>query len=189
MFDFHIMHEDEIRLLYEQSLSRDFPVSELKSLSAILHMHRQGLYDVIGAYQGDCFVGYALLYCPKEGRVALLDYFAVEPGFRHQGVGSRFLKQLRLHYAKHVDVLMVECERPKAAPDEIEARKRISFYTQVGAILTSVRIFLFGVEYSILVFPCTDHIPQCDWAGQMIALYQQMLPEELFKNNVRLLRT
>lgn len=189
MFDLREMNEEEIRMLYEQSLSRDFPPSELKSLSAIVNMYRRGRYEVLGAYRSDRLVGYALLYRPEEGRLALLDYFAVEPEYRHQGIGSQFLEHLRRHYAGHIDVLMVECERPKTAPDEIEARRRIHFYTQAGAVLTSVRIWLFGVEYSILVFPCSGPVPGFDWAKEMLDLYQQMLPAELYESNVRLLRT
>jgi len=189
VFDLRMMNEEAIGLLYRQSLSRDFPPSELKSLSAIVEMYRRGRYDVLGAYLGDCLVGYALLYRPQEGRLALLDYFAVEPEYRHQGIGSQCLEHLRRYYTGYLDVLMVECERPKTAPDETEARRRIRFYTQAGAVLTSVRIWLFGVEYSILVFPCSGYIPSFDWAREMLTLYQQMLPAELYESNVRLLRT
>ena len=80
------------------------------------------------------------------------------------------LAQLRAHYADAADVLLIECERPKAAPDETLARERIRFYTQAGAQLTSVRIWLFDVEYSILVLPCGERIPACDWAEQMLSL-------------------
>lgn len=182
------LQEAEIRLLYAESLARDFPPSELKSLSAILHMYRQGLYDVLGAYQSDRLVGYALLYCPRNERIALLDYLAVEPQYRSQGIGSKLLGQLRSHYAAHTDVLMIECERPKAAPNEQEARKRIHFYTEAGAVLTSVRIWLFGVEYSILILPCQKTVPECDWSAKMLGLYRQMLPKELYEHNVRLIR-
>lgn len=183
------MGESEIIALYQQSLSRDFPPSELKMLSAILSMYRQGIYDVLGAYRNECFVGYALLYCPRGKRLALLDYLAVEPAYRNQGIGSDLLKQLRSYYAEYNDVLLIECERPKAAPDEQEARKRIRFYTNAGAFLTSVRIWLFDVEYSILVLPCSQSIPVCNWAEQMLELYRQMLPKELYERNVRLIKS
>ena len=83
-----IMDETQIIQLYEQALSRDFPRNELKSLSAILNMYRRGLYDVIGAYEDETFVGYALLYCPCNSRLMLLDYFAVEPEHRRRGIGA-----------------------------------------------------------------------------------------------------
>lgn len=188
MLKLKVMNETQIAALYEASLRRDFPPSELKSLSAILNMFHSGVYDVIGAYEGELLQAYALMYRPKEGRIVLLDYLAVEPDFRNKGIGSLLLRQLRDYYQQTADVLMIECERPKAAPDELEARKRIRFYTRSGAILTSVRICLFGVEYSIMALPCTDVLHERDWAEQMLRLYRQMLPRALYEQNVRLIR-
>lgn len=184
------MDDAQIGMLYASCMRRDFPPSELKSLAAILKMKRRGMYDVLGAYGEDgALAAYALLYRPSGERVVLLDYLAVEPERRHAGVGSMLLAQLRAHYAASADVLLIECERPKAAPDETQARERIHFYTQAGAQLTSVRIWLFDVEYSILVLPCGERIPALDWAQTMLALYRQMLPKALFEQNVRLIRT
>ena len=188
MLDLRPMNEAELSQLYVRALSRDFPPSELKSLSSILTMYHKGLYDVLGAYRDDLLVGYALLYCPKNDCLLLLDYLAVEPAFRNQGIGTALLNQLRIHYAPQAEVLLIECERPVSAPDELEARKRIRFYTNVGAVLTSVRIWLFDVEYSILILPCSQTVPKCDWSVKMLDLYRQMLPDELYKQNVRLIR-
>jgi len=182
------LNEKQICDLYESALRRDFPPSELKSLSSILNMLSRGMYDVLGAYEGDTLVAYALLYKPSEGRMMLLDYLAVLPQYRGQRIGTMLLAHLRSYYASSADVLMIECEWPKTAPDEQEARKRIRFYTFAGARLTSVRIWLFDVEYSILVLPCTAQIPELDWAQQMLSIYQQMLPQELYECNVRLLQ-
>ena len=182
------LNENEICFLYEKSLSRDFPASELKSLSSILELYHRGEYHVLGAYRNEQFVSYALLYCPKNRRLILLDYLAVEPDYRNCGIGTTMLKQLRQHYLATTDALLIECERPKSAPDESEARKRIRFYTNAEAVLTNVRIWLFDVEYSILVLACSDSIPKYEWAEEMIVLYRQMLPEKLFEHNVRLIR-
>lgn len=182
------LDESQIRLLYDRQMRRDFPPSELKTLASILALKRAGAYDVLGAYQGDALAAYALLYRPHEGRIALLDYLAVEPALRKHGLGSELLACLRRHYVQSFDALMIECERPKAAPDEAEARERIRFYMQAGAQMTSVRIWLFEVEYSILVLPCGGQIPAQDWAQQMLSIYRQMLPRELYENNVRLIR-
>lgn len=189
MLSLRVMDEAQITALYEQQMRQDFPPSELKYLSSILSMVRLGVYDVLGAYddQGG-FAAYALVYRPREGRIALIDYLAVKRGMRGRGIGSALLSCLCKYYAGAVDALMIECERPKSAPDEAEARRRIRFYTCSGAVLTSVRIWLFGVEYSILVLPCAQKIEERDWAQEMLSLYRQMLPSELYERNVRLLR-
>ena len=102
------MDDAQASVLYETCMRRDFPPSELKSLSAILKMKRRGLYNVLGAYQTDgTLAAYALLYHPASERVALLDYLAVEPTLRHAGVGSMLLAQLRAHYADAADVLLI----------------------------------------------------------------------------------
>ena len=179
----------QIGMLYEDRMRRDFPPSELKALSSIMNMRNRGVYDVIGAYEDDVFVAYALMYRDVSARVVLLDYLAVDESYRGQGIGTALLSRLKEHYAHSSDVLLIECERPKAAPDETGARKRIDFYMHAGAELTSVRIWLFGVEYSILVLPCQESMPARNWAQQMLALYRQMLPQDLYEKNVRLIRS
>lgn len=182
------MEEAEIERLYALRMQRDFPSSELKHLSSILALHRQEVYDVLGAYQDGTRIAYALVYCPRQSDVFLLDYLAVEPEMRSRGIGSEVLGLLREYYQGRADALVIECERPKTAPDESTARKRIRFYQQAGAQLTTVRIWLFDVEYSILVLPCAEKMPALNWAQQILSLYRQMVPPELFEKNVRLIR-
>ena len=183
------LDDAQISMLYEEKMKRDFPPSELKRLSSILSMRNSGIYDVLGAYQNNIFVAYALIYRDEAARVVLLDYLAVDEFHRGQGIGSEFLSELKAYYASVSDVLLIECERPKTAPDECGARKRIHFYMRSGAELTTVRIWLFGVEYSILVLPCKNEMPVRNWAEQMLDLYRQMLPAELYEKNVRLIRS
>ena len=188
MLRLSIAGEERVKELYREKMTRDFPPSELKSLNAILSMMQRGEYDVFCAQQNDKDTAYALLYRPHNDCVALLDYLAVEPDQRGKGIGTAFLRLLQQHYAQETDVLLIECERPKAAPNEELARKRIHFYQKAGAQMTSVRVWLFGVEYSILVLPCKTDFVQRDWAELVLALYRKMLPPALFEQNVRLIR-
>ncbi len=190
MLTLRAMGEAQARLLYDHQMKRDFPADELRPLSAILSMRRAGLYDVLGAYDGGELVGYALTYCPREGGVLLLDYLAVEPHARSRGVGSAMLSLLRSHYAPRAGALLIECERPTAARDEAEARRRIRFYQRGGAELTRVRVCLFEVQYSILVLPCGETAnEEGDWAEKNLTMYRQMLSPRLFERNVRLIRS
>ena len=181
---------NEIRSLHAEHMKRDFPPSELKGVNSILNLLEKGEYDVLAAEVDGSFAAYALVYRPAGSRVILLDYLAVVPQARGRGIGLELLAALKQHYADEADCIMVECERPKAAPDEAEARRRIRFYERAGAQMTPVRIWLFDVEYSILALPCenTPAAIQADWASLMMNLYRKMLPEELFIRNVRLIR-
>ena len=182
--------DTQTRLLYGHQMRRDFPESELKPLDSVLRMKRAGVYDVLGAHDGGTMIAYALVYRPRQGRVLLLDYLAVEPSCRGRGVGAALLDALRSYYTGAAEVLLIECERPKAAPDEKQARGRIRFYERCGARLTSARVWLFEVEYSIMALPCAQAaIPgDRDWAGEILSLYRQMLEPEAYARNVRLIR-
>ena len=184
------LDEAQIRELHARQMHRDFPPSELKGVDSILALRERGEYDVLAAERDGRMIAYALVFRPEQGRVLLLDYLAVEPDLRGQGIGTKMLSNLCAHYADTAEVLMIECERPKAAPDEEEARRRIRFYQRGGAVLTDVRIWLFDVEYSILVMNCKkeQETKQHDWAGLMLGMYRRMLPAYLYEKNVRLIR-
>lgn len=184
------LSDAQMRLLYGHQMRRDFPESELKPLASILRMRHAGVYDVLGAHDGGTMVAYALVYHPIEGRVLLLDYLAVEPECRGRGIGTALLDALKAYYAGQADVLLIECERPKAAPDEKQARKRIRFYEGSGARLTSARVWLFEVEYSIMALPCGGAAfpEETDWAQAILSLYRQMLEPDAYARSVRLIR-
>ncbi len=183
------LHETQMQMLYAGQMRRDFPPSELKELGTILGLMRRGVYEPLGVYDGEMLAAYTLIYRPEAGRMLLLDYLAVEPTRRGCGTGGEVLNLLRAHYSGCASALMIECERPRSAPDRETASRRIRFYERAGAKLTSVRIALFDVEYSILVLPCDDAWDEAgDWAEQILSLYRQMLPPHLFERHVRLLR-
>ena len=190
MLTLRVLSEAEIRILYTFHMTRDFPPSELKSLTAILNLCERNEYDALEARENGSFIAYALVYRPQSGRILLLDYLAVEPEIRCRGYGHQLLEALKEYYADMADCLMIECERPKASPDIMEARRRIRFYQHADALLTNVRVWLFDVEYSILVMPCTGYeVPKDkNWAQEILGMYRQMLPSELYERNVRLIR-
>ena len=190
MLTLRLMNDAEIRLLYTFQMTRDFPPSELKSLTAIMNLRERGEYDVLEARENGRFIAYALVYTPHQGRVLLLDYLAVEPEIRCRGYGHQLLESLKAYYAEKADCILIECERPKSSPDIEEARRRIRFYQHADAVLTNVRVWLFEVEYSILVMACD----KCgldakrNWADEILNIYRQMLPQSLYDRNVRLIR-
>lgn len=82
----------------------------------------------------------------------LLDYFAVVPELRSQGIGGEFLRSLKGTVSAKCGVF-IEAESPDSAKSEDERQireRRIRFYLSNGAELTNSRCLLFGVDYSIL---------------------------------------
>ena len=190
MMQLRVLDEAQIRKLHAEQMHRDFPPSELKGVASILALRERDEYDVLAAELNGKMVAYALIFRPKEGRALLLDYLAVEPHLRGRGLGTQLLGILCAYYSDMADALMIECERPKTAPDIEKARRRIRFYQRGGAMLTDVRIWLFDVEYSILVMPCKEKTMevQGDWAAIMLGMYESMLPKAMYDQNVRLIR-
>ena len=62
MLTLRLMNDAEIRLLYTFQMTRDFPPSELKSLTAIMNLRERGEYDVLEARENGRFIAYALVY-------------------------------------------------------------------------------------------------------------------------------
>lgn len=145
---------EELRALYRRRLREDFPPAELRPFSSMEYLMNKGAYRCFEAREEGRPLGYALC-AVEQGGAALLDYFAVEPYLRGQGVGSRFLRELKaLDFG--VPYLLIEAESLESAqtPAETEERsRRLRFYRRCGCAGTPVFSLLFGVEYQILVLP------------------------------------
>ena len=146
--------------VYNEYMKKDFPSNELKPFFAIKQAMEEGTYTAFGAYRGGELYGYAYFArAEKDGEtIALLDYFAVVPEKRGQGIGSEILKTLspeRLSYA----CVLIESESLEGAsdPEEREIRaRRIRFYKKCGAVDTGVAAQLYGVDYDILAVGCGE---------------------------------
>ena len=123
------------------------------------------------------------------GRNCLLDYYAVLPELRGQGIGSEFLKNLAGTGLKdRCDILMIEIENPKYAVDEDDRStktKRLNFYLNCGIVNTGVEVIVFGVEYLLLEYPVNGvHTPQ-EVAEAYDGLYKYLLPALLYRKNIK----
>lgn len=180
---------EALRLLYREGLRRDFPESELKPLSVVEALCAAGEYDVLEARDACGRAGYALVYRRPGGNMPLLDYFAVEPERRGQGVGGALLCAVCELYAE-ADALIIESERPEDAPEREAAEARLRFYARAGAKRTDIAVTLFGVEFVILALPTRGKTPPEDGAlaGELARVYRAMLTPEGAKRNVHLRR-
>jgi len=176
------------REIYEW-MKQQFPSSELKPLSAIELLCAQKRYDVWGFCENDRLEAYAHLARVADGRMFLMDYFGVLPEFQHAGKGSEVLSRLR--EMLDGEAILVEAENPEMIenPEDAEtAAARIRFYERNGYRQTSIRVFLFNVDYVILVRPLKSK-PDDDVLQQALdGFYRSTVPSLIYKKNVQFRR-
>lgn len=194
---------EEAREIYTDYLKRDFPPEEIKPFSIIGKMWEKGCYQAYGFYeerQADTRAGekgeldsirrelcaYAFLLENKEKQVLLLDYFAVCGQKRGKGYGSLALPLLKKECADY-NALVIEVEDDELDGIDEEVRlvrkRRISFYTHAGCIMTSTRSRVWGVDYRIMVIPLRDTEAQRDMAEKVTALYGVMYHKEAMEKH------
>lgn len=172
---------DEAKEIYHHQLKRDFPADELKPWSVIRRCMKSGAYRCLGLYREDRLLGYAFFVLYH--RSALLDYFAVLPEYRSEGLGSFFLQKLPEHLEGNPRIL-AEAETPEAAETEEEKEtrnRRIAFYLRNGLKDTGLRPRVFGVDFTILWFPNTP-VPTAEDARAVYEnLYRSFLPAAVYE--------
>ena len=164
-------------LYFQRDMQRDFPEDEIKPWSVIEPMVRSGVYELLGAWDGDKQVGYAWMFIP-EGEAVLIDYLAVLPEYRGTGVGTAILKALSQRYRNQI--LILESEYPEDAPDVEVAKRRLRFYDHAGFVISGVEVILFGVHFCILT-----HGFDPEARKHLESLYHAMFPEERYHYAVR----
>lgn len=117
----------------------------------------------LGFYRAGELAAYGVFI--KNGReAALLNYYAVQPQLRGQGVGTACLGLLRRaadQMAAHWIIFEVEAPEDGSTPEETETRnRRVAFYRRGGALATGVDSVLFGVHYHIMLLPAASLGPE-----------------------------
>ena len=139
---------DQIRLKCIEKLYMEaFPKSERKPFGLILHKQAEGTMEILSIEEENSFLGLAILAFDKD--IVLLDYFAVSPEFRAQGVGSRAIQALQKIYKGRRFVLEIETTKKKNPEPELRNRRK-EFYLRNGLHTMDFDVNLFGVEMEIL---------------------------------------
>ena len=149
------LEREEAHRLYLARFREDFVPSELRPWGSILRLMDQGAYSIFACKEAGEILAYAaFIQCPGA---LLLDYFAVGPARRGQGVGTAFFHGLqKLPALGQASCLYIEAESLESAPTPQERetrRRRIQFYTRCGCVESPWYAYLFGVEYRILLLP------------------------------------
>ncbi|EFY08448.1 GNAT family N-acetyltransferase [Erysipelothrix rhusiopathiae] len=173
--------------IYNNFMINDFPDDELRSLHSIKRMFRDGRYSVLVMVEDDVLLAYANFITDEDGRVALLDYYAVTQARRGQGIGTLFLQKIR--ETLDVDGLLIESERPDKAEteeDRITRTKRIGFYEQNDSIITEYTWEAYGVIYNLLYLPIGKDVDNVDVGYKIKEMYGFTLPKSLLEKYTKL---
>ena len=132
----------QIKRLYRAA----FPRSERKPFEVILDKTKSGQMELLAVEQ-DGFCGLVITILHRD--IVLLDYFAITPKRRGQGIGTAVLELLRERYPDKR--LLLEVEDPECPCNNREEReRRLRFYLRNGMSVMPYRINLFGVEMRVL---------------------------------------
>lgn len=182
----------ELSKIYTDHMVKDFPPSELKPLDRIISTTSTGLCQSIGFYQDDTLCGYAIFILPPLCDYILLDYFAILKEYRGTGLGHICFSLLKDFFNTNYSQLKgiyIECESVKSSSDSAEANtrnRRILFYADNGCIITPLCSNLFGVEYTILLFPLVRASQVSYELESLDNIYRHMFKKHHYENAVSL---
>ena len=176
---------DELRRFYDW-MKEQFHAGELKPLWLLEQLSEKRLYAAYGLWDEETLLAYALVANTADGKMHLLDYYAVLPEHQDAGWGSRFLQMLRRELDG--DVLLLEVEDPAYAPDAAEAEhcsRRIRFYERNGCLHTKLELVLFGFDYVIMKLPLEGETDDGRAKESLKEIYHTFFPPEAYAENVR----
>ena len=159
---------DAIEALYNEA----FPECERKPFEVMTAAIGRGL-DMCALEENGKFVGLAITL--MYGGVALLDYFAILPHFRGNGIGSSALRAIKENYPGYT--VLIEIEDPSAECDNREIRmRRQRFYLRCGMVRMPYKVNFYGTE--MLVLTSGGRVS----FDEHVAVYKNILGEAVARN-------
>ena len=151
---------EEDRPAYEALYESSFPASERKDLDFMLTGDNSASYEVLAVSTPDHPVA-GMAVTVTHGDFTMLDYFAVSPDLRGQGLGHAALPLIRDHVRKSGGghfFLEIETPPPLCIPRDpcgnaAQRVRRKAFYESAGMVETGVRAFIYGNDMALLAFP------------------------------------
>ena len=133
--------------LYEQS----FPESERKPLHFMTHGPYASAYQLLVVSTPDVKVaGMVITVAHKD--LVMLDYLAIAPVLRGQGLGHKILPMVRALYPN--SILFLEIESPtEDAPNLQERLRRKAFYTSAGLVPCGVNVYMYDTRMELWAYP------------------------------------
>lgn len=157
--------------LYEAA----FPPAERKSPEEMRSGIHASAYDIwVIATPEQPVAGLAITV--RHENLVMLDYLAVDPSLRGQGIGHAALPLLRTksgegHFFLEIEVPTENCDNP------IQRKRRKAFYLSAGLVETQVRAHIYDTNMELLAYP--EDAPFVTFEG-----YAKLV-EALFPPNMR----
>ena len=148
------------RPAYETLYESSFPAAERKDLDYMLTGDRSAAYEVLVVSTPDTPVA-GMVINVTHGELTMLDYLAISPDLRGQGLGHAVLPMVRDRVkAQNGGHFFLEIETPPplciprdpCANAEQRVRRK-AFYASAGMVETGVRAFIYGNDMELLAFP------------------------------------
>ena len=139
------------RELYESA----FPEGERKELSFMIGGPCADAYDLLVIETPEMPVS-GLIITVRHEKFLLLDYLAVQPQLRGQGIGHAALPRILdfcrdrapdAHVFLEIETPMDACENP------LQRTRRKAFYLSCGFVETPVRAHIYGTDMELLSTP------------------------------------
>lgn len=136
-----------IQELYMQS----FPSEERKPFTFMQKGQKKGRFQILALTEAEEVQG--LVITVLDGDIVLVDYLAIKPSKRNNGIGSEAISLIMKRFeGKRV---FLEIEIPEEGADNLEQRlKRKQFYLKNGFKENGIRVSLFGVRMEVLTYQC-----------------------------------
>ena len=149
------------RPAYDTLYEASFPVSERKDLDSLLTGAHADHYRVLVARTPDRPVA-GMVITATHGDLVMLDYLAVHPDLRGQGLGHAILPLAKAQCPdKH---FFLEIEYPTEDCDNLPERvRRKHFYLSAGLAETGIRARIYGTVMELLAYP--EDIPHVTLDG------------------------
>lgn len=127
-----------------------FPVEERIPSDKLLGLIESIDSDAWGLYDGDEFVGFALMTTDSETKLCYLGFFAIDSRFRSRGYGTQALHEFHRHYDGYQIILDMELMDDETADNMAQRERRLDFYQRNGFKRAMLRIAYLGMEYELM---------------------------------------
>lgn len=132
-----------------------FPSNETRPIEKIAEMlKRDKNYQLFVLMKDNSVVGISLMYVFRTLGIGLLDYMAVKPNYKRQGLGKEIFKDTLEKFMSDTPDgigLLMEIQRedaPNLQEGEINVRKhRLRFYSNMGAKILGVNYLLPPIQH------------------------------------------